>query len=64
MFLNHNDGSSDLISIGNYVYNPKFTIGQGSFGKVYIAENQKNGNKVAIKKLDLKFFEMNPYFTE
>ena len=41
-------------------------LGDGSFGVVFLAEDQSNGLKVAIKKLKMKkamLFEKMPNFT-
>ena len=38
--------------VGQYRYNSKFCLGEGAFGKVFMGET-RNGQKVAIKKVDL-----------
>ena len=53
---------SNYKTIGKYKYNPKYCLGQGSYGRVYIAEEIDTQIKVAIKELDFSQFEKDSYF--
>lgn len=46
--------------IGNYTYNERFCLGEGSFGKVFEGSS-KNGKRVAIKKVDKKLINSDQY---
>lgn len=53
---------NDMIKIiGNYSYEINKCLGEGAFGKVYEGMSRLNGQKVAIKKLDLRQIEGNEY---
>ena len=47
--------------IGNYSFNPRNCIGQGSYGKVYEGHETTTHQKVAIKQMDLRNFERDNY---
>lgn len=50
-----------LISIGNYTYNKRHCLGEGTFGKVFEGEDVRTKEKVAIKLISYEVFEHNAY---
>ena len=47
--------------IGNFSYAPKHCIGQGSYGKVFEGQDRRTNSKVAIKQMDIRYFERDAY---
>ena len=47
--------------IGNFSYAPKHCIGQGSYGKVFEGQDRRTNTKVAIKQMDIRYFERDAY---
>ena len=43
--------------VGNYQYNPRYCIGEGSYGKVFEGIDSRSNGVVAIKQMVLKNFE-------
>lgn len=50
-----------LKKIGNYSYSTRHCIGQGSYGKVFEGLDEISMQSVAIKQMDLRFFENDKY---
>ena len=50
-----------LKKIGNYSYSTRHCIGQGSYGKVFEGHDEISKQSVAIKQMDLRFFESDKY---
>lgn len=47
--------------IDRYQYNPKYCLGQGSFGKVYIAIDLSTNEQVALKQMDIRNYSNDEY---
>jgi len=47
--------------IDRYKYNPKYCLGQGSYGKVYIALDLSTNEQVALKQMDIRNFKNDEY---
>ena len=60
--MKHNHPES-LKVIGNYQYNTKHCIGEGSYGKVYEGVELSNQRQVAIKQLHLNSFINDSYLS-
>jgi serine/threonine protein kinase len=52
----------NIRKIGNYTFNRRICIGQGSFGKVFKGADLLTGQKVAIKRIELRGFEHDTHF--
>lgn len=47
--------------IDRYQYNPKYCLGQGSYGKVYVALDLTTKEQVALKQMDIRNFKNDEY---
>lgn len=47
--------------IDRYKYNPKYCLGQGSYGKVFIALDMQTNQQVALKQMDIRNFKDDDY---
>ena len=47
--------------IDRYKYNSKYCLGQGSFGKVYVALDMSTNLQVALKQMDIRNFKNDEY---
>ena len=55
-FNNSGTQNGQVKIIGNYQYNLRYCLGEGAYGKVYEGVETTSQLKVAIKKLDIRFF--------
>ena len=51
----------EYTKIDRYKYNPKYCLGQGSYGKVYIALDMITNQQVALKQMDIRNFKNDEY---
>lgn len=52
---------SELISIDRYIYDPRYCLGQGSFGKVFKATDTSTNKEVALKVMDVRSYTSDDY---
>lgn len=43
--------SNDQVDLGDYSFSSKSCLGQGQFGKVYLGQEKKTGEEVAVKEV-------------